>query len=394
MESTNTTEVALAKRLIKYLLYSLGGSSVVIGGISLILLAVIGVQALENSNSIGGSGNLEGKVPAAYIADFNYAAEVSGIPNWVLAAVCKHESTFNMEVVSSAGAYGLMQFRKYENNGDSNWDYYMKNGMDVWFKEAGFSYSDTEEAWDIFLGSSRMQILAGAFSLMEKGNYALKATGIVDTIQPFNKENMQLFPWSANDADPILRESLRRLFAVYNYGQGKGMTVDLDKADSNYPNRVYNTAMEFRRGGIGVELDGVIGRAIEIGKGMIGRTTYVYGGGRNQSDIDKGHFDCSSSVHYMYNQAGLELGPLESATTHTLIGMGPKISFEDLIPGDLVFLNTVSVNGHMGLYIGNNQFLHCGVNSGVVIAEFNSYWRPKFSIGVRVVSEGTSGDEQ
>lgn len=389
MEVTNSTEITLVKKVGKYTLWSVITCGPVMFFLIMVMIAAMAITTNNKDTTIGGSGNLNGKVPSEFIEDFNYASQVSGIPNWVLAAVCKHESTFNMDVVSTAGAYGLMQFRKYENNGASNWDYYLNKGLDKWFKDAGYSYSNSEDAWTIFLKESKMQILAGAFSLMEKGNYALKACGIIDTIQPFNVENMKLFPWDSDDNNPVLRESLRRLFAVYNYGQAKGMTVDLDNADSNYPNRVYSTAMEYRKGGIDINLEGVIGRAIEIGKGMIGKTTYVYGGGRNQSDINRGIFDCSSSVHFMYKQAGLELGPVTSATTHTLINMGRKVSFNEMIPGDLVFFNTEGLNSHMGMYIGNNKFLHCGVSKGVVIAEFNSYWKPIFNSATRVVLEGS-----
>ena len=72
-----------------------------------------------------------------------------------------------------------------------------------------------------------------------------------------------------------------------------------------------------------------------------------------------------------------------------MIGMGKDVSFEEMIPGDLVFFNTQGINSHMGMYIGNNQFLHCGVGSGVVIAEFNSYWKPIFYAATRVVPEGS-----
>lgn len=388
MEVTSSTEVTLIKKIGKYSLFSIVGSLPILLVLMLIMVATMSVTINKNT-TIGGVENLEGKVPAQYIEDFNYASKVSGIPDWALAAVCKHESSFRIDAVSYSGAYGLMQFRKYESNGASNWDYYLSNGLDKWFKDAGFNYNNSDEAWNIFLESSKMQILTGSFVLMEKGNYALKACDIVDSIQPFNVENMSLFPWNEDEDNPILRDSLRRLFAVYNYGQSLGMTINLDNAESNYPNRVYETAMEFRKGGISINVDGVVGRAIQVGKEMIGKTTYVYGGGRNQYDIDRGIFDCSSSVHYMYKQAGLELGPLESATTYTLINMGKRVFFEEMIPGDLVFFNTEGINSHVGMYIGNNQFLHCGISTGVTIAEFNSYWKPIFYAATRVALEGS-----
>ena len=186
MEATSSTEITLVKKIGKYALWSIGTSGPVVLILVLIMVATMAVTT-NKKTAIGGVGNLEGKVPAKYIDDFDYTSRVSGIGNWVLAAVCKQESAFRMDVVSAAGTYGLMQFRKYENDGTSNWDYYLNKGLDQWFKDAGYSYSNSEEAWEIFLKDSKMQILAGSFSLMEKGNYALKACGIVDTIQPFNE---------------------------------------------------------------------------------------------------------------------------------------------------------------------------------------------------------------
>lgn len=391
MEGANTDETDIFKRIIKIILWILGGISPIII-MAIIIFAGFFMISSSNGNSNGTNSSLVGVgVPEELIADFNYASGVSGIPNWVLAAICKHESSFNKDVVSSAGAYGLMQFRKLETNGASNWDYYMDKGLDKWFKEAGYSYSNNDEAWNIFLGDTKMQVLAGSFSLMEKGNYALKAVGIVDSIDPFNVENMSLFPWEADEEHPVLRESLRRLFAVYNYGQASGMTVDLDNADSNYPNRVYATAMEFRNNGLEgsvINSEGVIGKAIEIAKGLIGKTTYIYGGGRTQSDIDNGIFDCSSSIHYMYKQAGLELGPVSSATTFTLIQRGKQVNFDEMIAGDLIFFNTEGINTHMGMYIGNNQFIHCSSSKGVTIANLSSYWTSIFHGARRIVEGG------
>ncbi|MGL5084398.1 MAG: NlpC/P60 family protein [Clostridium sp.] len=389
MQALNSPEVKLLKKIGKISFWILS----ILGPIGIIFLgsmAVVMGMVSDNETTEGNPNvSLGNGVPSEFIADYNYAAQVSGIPNWVLAAITKHESTFRVEAVSSAGAYGLMQFRKLESNGSNNWEYSLNKGLDKWLKEAGFNYSNSEEAWSTYLTNSKMQILTGAFVLMEKGYYALKKEGVANVIDdPFNVENMKLFPWNAEENDPAIRNPLRRMFVMYNYGQGGGANVDLDAAESNYPNRVYATAMEFRSGGLEggtVNADGVVGKAIEIGKSLIGRTTYVYGGGRNQSDIDKGYFDCSSSIHYMYKQAGLELGPVTSATTYTLIQKGRAVSIDELKPGDLIFFNTEGTNSHMGMYIGLNQFIHCADPGGVKIAEFNSFWRGIFHGATRIV---------
>ncbi len=69
----------------------------------------------------------------------------------------------------------------------------------------------------------------------------------------------------------------------------------------------------------------VIEKAIEVGMKWVGKSPYVWGGGRNQADVDAGRFDCSSLVHYCYASAGIQLGPRESVTTWSLINMGKPV---------------------------------------------------------------------
>ncbi|QXW84032.1 bifunctional lytic transglycosylase/C40 family peptidase [Bacillus sp. LJBS17] len=124
----------------------------------------------------------------------------------------------------------------------------------------------------------------------------------------------------------------------------------------------------------------VIEKAIKEGSAYIGRSTYVMGGGRNQSDILKGIFDCSSFVHYAFNKAGLSLGNLASTTTDTLVVRGKKVKYSNIKRGDLVFFDTYKVNGHVGIYLGNGEFLNCQNSYGVSVAKMsNSYWKSHFN---------------
>ena len=77
---------------------------------------------------------------------------------------------------------------------------------------------------------------------------------------------------------------------------------------------------------------------------------YVSGGNSPSSG-----FDCSGFVQYVYKQHGISLPRTASGQA----GVGTKVT--SLAPGDLVFF-TRNVGGggigHVGIYIGNNTFIH------------------------------------
>lgn len=113
---------------------------------------------------------------------------------------------------------------------------------------------------------------------------------------------------------------------------------------------------------------------INVAKQQIGKP-YVWGG--------KGPtgFDCSGLMHYAFaNGAGKEIGgwtvPQESA--------GTQVSINNLKAGDLVFWGSRGATYHVGLYLGNNQYLHAPQpGQNVTIASISSYFMPSF--GVRVL---------
>ncbi|KQC91410.1 hypothetical protein AM596_14705 [Clostridium perfringens CP4] len=143
-----------------------------------------------------------------------------------------------------------MQQQKFDFGGGDIFKYYMDYGLADLYRQVGYSFTDSDNMWDIFLTDARAQIIAGGFETMYYANYVLYRKGIIG-VQKFNNvENMKLIDWNASENDPNFREILRRIFACYNGGQGYGMEVDLDKAQNNYPNKVFQYAMEFRNAGI------------------------------------------------------------------------------------------------------------------------------------------------
>ncbi len=86
---------------------------------------------------------------------------------------------------------------------------------------------------------------------------------------------------------------------------------------------------------------------------------YVYGtAGPNT-------FDCSGFTSYLYKKYGYTL-PRSSYTQATV---GTYIDKNDLKAGDLVFFSNSSTSniGHVGIYVGNGEFIHASTsNRGVV----------------------------
>ncbi len=83
-------------------------------------------------------------------------------------------------------------------------------------------------------------------------------------------------------------------------------------------------------------------------------------------------FDCSGFTQYVFRQHGVSL----LRTSRQQYTMGTSVSKSQLQKGDLVFFQTgESGVNHVGIYIGNNQFIHASTSKGVTISSLNStYW--------------------
>lgn len=106
---------------------------------------------------------------------------------------------------------------------------------------------------------------------------------------------------------------------------------------------------------------------------------YKYGG----ISPDSG-FDCSGFVRYVFQEAANLTLPHGA---RAMSQIGQKVNENELQPGDLVFFNTMkSVYSHVGIYVGNNRFIHAPrAGSSISVADMNdSYWSQRFTGARRV----------
>ena len=98
----------------------------------------------------------------------------------------------------------------------------------------------------------------------------------------------------------------------------------------------------------------------------------------------KSGFDCSGLTSYVYKQNGYTLNRTSSAQTSN----GKKVSKSNLKAGDLVFFSQGSKKiGHVGIYIGGNEFIHAAnPKKGVVITSLsNSYYAKNYVTARRII---------
>lgn len=111
-------------------------------------------------------------------------------------------------------------------------------------------------------------------------------------------------------------------------------------------------------------------------------TPYEWGG----STPNEG-FDCSGLVQYSYAQNGISV-PRTSQEQFRFTSGSRITNITDLQSGDLVFFKgstgTATAPGHVGIYVGNGQFIEAP-KTGDVVKVSNLATRPDFVGGGRVV---------
>ena len=97
-------------------------------------------------------------------------------------------------------------------------------------------------------------------------------------------------------------------------------------------------------------------------------------------------FDCSGLTYYAAHKA---LGIILPRVAEDQAFLGVHVELVDLIPGDLVFYENTYAPGitHVGIYIGNNQWVSAAnESSGVVISSLDEpYWKTRYAGARRII---------
>ncbi|MFU0824588.1 C40 family peptidase [Clostridium sp.] len=99
-----------------------------------------------------------------------------------------------------------------------------------------------------------------------------------------------------------------------------------------------------------------------------------------------GGFDCSGYTQYVFKKFGVTL----PRVSRDQANVGTTVNIKNLQKGDLLFFATNSSQpsqiSHVGIYIGNNEFLHSPkLNDVIKISEFEGYFRNNFVVAKRVI---------
>ena len=191
--------------------------------------------------------------------------------------------------------------------------------------------------------------------------------------------------------------------AVYN------LQVELKKRgfyyadiDGNFGSYTKSAVIAFQQA-MGMEADGIVGwgtwQALrnpagnpETSRGSSGKlgqqianfaqgfmgVPYAWGG------ISPGGFDCSGFVYYVYSRYGVSLPRVADEQYE----FGQRVSVTDIQPGDLVFYSTYTPGpSHVGIYIGNGQFVHASsaAEQVTITAMSKAYYKERFLGAFRIV---------
>ena len=246
---------------------------------------------------------------------------------------------------------------------------------------------NSKTAWDTFVAQNPLQ----ALQLLVSSWDALKAqiqqyiddmiaiaTNGAEAIHAIQIESPDISQESWNNLQTVIANKIQEILNAINE-TFKENDVDLNFSITTEVSSQPLSGSESTN----PQGDGSGNALVETAKQYIG-VPYLWGG------TTPSGFDCSGFVQYVYAQNGIDI----TRTTYTQWDNdGVFVSKDELRQGDLVYFGNSSAPHHVGMYIGNGQYIHAPSTGDVVkISDLNS--RSDFAGAKRIINSyytGTGG---
>jgi cell wall-associated NlpC family hydrolase len=168
----------------------------------------------------------------------------------------------------------------------------------------------------------------------------------------------------------------------YTGSSGAVNAQSLSPDVAEWTSRLIITAPQRHRAGIGRFAGGILARTSRVAEALTRSALrflgvpYVFGG------TTASGFDCSGFVQHVFAMLGIDLPRTADAqydVGHRAVG-GPH-------PGDLVFFDTYGGVSHVGIYLGNGEFVHASSSRGVMVSHLSeSYWAARYVGAKRLIA--------
>lgn len=276
----------------------------------------------------------------------------------------------------------LIAMQLCREQGVGSWDLLSPTMVEI-LNTAGIN---SKTAWDTFVEENPLQ----ALQLLIKSWDALKAqiqqymddmiaiaTNGAEAIHAIQIEAPEISQASWDNLQTVIANKIQEVLNAINE-TFKENNVDLNfSINTSLPGNAETNP----QGGTGGTPQG--NALVETAKQYIG-VPYLWGG------TTPSGFDCSGFVQYVYAQNGIDI----TRTTYTQWDNdGVFVSKDELRQGDLVYFGNSSAPHHVGMYIGNGQYIHAPSPGDVVkISDLNS--RSDFAGAKRIINSyytGTGG---
>ncbi|ATM78134.1 NlpC/P60 family protein [Serratia fonticola] len=103
---------------------------------------------------------------------------------------------------------------------------------------------------------------------------------------------------------------------------------------------------------------------------------YKFGGNSRKG------IDCSAYMQRVFQD---EFAVSLPRSTSEQMKLGSRVAKSELNTGDLVFFKTSPRQRHVGVYIGEGEFIHASTSMGVTVSSLdNQYWGERYELARRI----------